>query len=109
MSTTAARRRRASALVRPLLVLALLAGGSTAALLTRERGPDPSAICTPPEACVAALDGGETLVSTRPSAASDAYLEPAADGSVSLVGLDGRRRWRVSTGSAAAPQLVAAG
>jgi hypothetical protein len=112
MSATAARGRRARALVRILLIFALIAGATTVALVAgehRQQQPPPRPLCHPPSACVAALDGGETLVATTTSSRPDAYLEPAADGSVSLVGLDGRRRWQVSTGSATSPQLVAAG
>lgn len=109
MSATEARRRATRSLPRPLLVLVLIAGAATATFVARERTGGPAPACSPAAACVAALDGGQTLVSTRPRAAPDATLEPGADGSVALVGLDGRRRWRVATGSAATPELVAAG
>jgi hypothetical protein len=110
MSATVARRRRAHVIARSVLLVALIAGAVAATLLARPgRDRSPAPLCSPPSACVAGLDGGQTLVSTRTSGPPDASLEPAADGSVSLVGLDGRRRWRVATGSAEAPQLVAAG
>ena len=110
MSTTEARGRRWRALVRPLLVLALIAGTATATFVARDGGERPPApLCQPPKACVAALDGGETLVATSAAGRPDATLESAADGSVSLISLDGHRRWRVATGSATAPQLIAAG
>lgn len=79
MSTTATRERRRPAVIRPLPVVALIAGAATA-FVARDRSPEPS---------------------------PDASLAP--DGSVSLVGLDGRPRWRVPTDSAAAPKLIAAG
>lgn len=110
MRATQARRRRTRVAVRALPILALIAGIATATYVVRDgREPSPLPLCAPPSACVAALDGSETLVSTSTSGRPDATLEPAADGSISLVGLDGRRRWRVSTGSTAAPALVAAG
>jgi hypothetical protein len=108
MRATEVRRRRRRVVIRALPILALIAGIATATYVIRD-GREPAPLCAPPEACVAALDGAETLVSTATSGRPDATLAPAADGSVSLVGLDGRRRWRVSTGSAAAPQLIAAG
>ena len=95
MRATQARRRRTRVVVRALPILALIAGIATATYVIRD-GREPAApLCAPPSACVAALDGGETLVSTTTSGRPDATLEPAADGSVSLVGLDGRQRWRV--------------
>jgi hypothetical protein len=107
---TTASARRTSVPVRAVVALALIAATATATFVARDRGDQPPPpLCHPPAACVAALDGGQTLVSTSRSAAPDAWLEPAADGSVSLVGLDGRTRWRISTGSSTAPQLLAAG
>jgi hypothetical protein len=109
MSATATRPRRAPVVTR-LLALVLILGAAAAALLARGGQERPPArLCHPPEACVAALDGRQTLVSTTPSGVPDASLEPGVDGSVSLVGLDGRQRWQVPTDSTAAPQLVAAG
>jgi hypothetical protein len=108
MSATAARGRRTIA--KRLLVLALITGSVAATLLARtSREQPPAPLCHPPAACVASLDGAQTLVSTTVSGPPDASLAPAADGSVSLVGFDGRRRWQVRTGSATPPQLVAAG
>ena len=108
MTTATARRTRVP--LRAVVALALIAGTATATFVARDRGDQPPPpLCHPAAACVAALDGGQTLVSTSRSAAPDAWLEPGADGSVSLVGLDGRTRWRISTGSSTAPQLLAAG
>lgn len=109
MTATKARRRRTRA-IRALPILALIAGIATATYVVRDgREPAPAPLCAPPSACVAGLDGGQTLVSTGSSGRPDATLEPATDGSVSLTGLDGRQRWRVATGSTTAPQLIAAG
>ncbi len=113
MSATVARGRRTLSTTKRLLALVLIAAAAAAAVIgitgrSRQQQPSPPR-CDPPAECVASLDGGQTLVATSRSGSPDASLEPAADGSVSLVGLDGRRRWRVSTGSVAAPQLVAAG
>jgi hypothetical protein len=107
MGATQTRRRRTLG-VRALPILALIAGIATATYVIRD-GREPAPLCAPPAACVAALDGDETLVSTATSETPDATLRAAADGSVSLVGLDGRRRWRTPTDSSTAPQLVAAG
>jgi hypothetical protein len=93
--------------MRALPVFALIAAAATAMFVSRE--PQPPPLCHPETSCVAALGGGETLVSTSASGRPDATLEPAADGSVSLVGLDGQLRWRVASSSTAAPELVAAG
>jgi hypothetical protein len=109
MSATATRKRRWT-VVKYLPLLALVAGGVAVTLLARSSPePPPAPLCHPPSACITALQGAETPVSTRTSGPPDAVLEPAADGSVSLVGLDGRLRWRVRTGMAAPPELLAAG
>ena len=108
MGATQTRRRRTRG-VRALPILALIAGIATATYVVRDGDEPPAPLCAPPSACVAALDGGETLVSTTASGTPDATLRGAADGSVSLVGLDGRRRWHVMTGSTTAPPLIAAG
>ena len=68
MSTTRARGRRKGALAGPLLVLALISGAATLAFVARDRPappPPPPPLCSPPASCVAALDGGQTLVSTK--------------------------------------------
>jgi hypothetical protein len=90
------------------LVLALIGAAAVAAAAEHVRREPPTG-CTTPEQCVAALDGGSSLVSTRGSGPPDASLEPAGDGSVSLVRLTGTRFWRTSTNSTTPPRLLAAG
>jgi hypothetical protein len=107
MSVTVARPRRPLVGLR-LLAFALVAVVAAAAIAGHSRDQPPRG-CDAPAECVASLDGNDTLVSTSVSGRPDASLEPAADGSVSLVGLDGTRHWRVTTGSEAPPRLVAAG
>jgi hypothetical protein len=107
VTATVARRSR-QLTPRRLLILAIIGVAASAAVAVHVRR-EATPRCTTPELCVAALDGGSTLVSTRGSGPPDASLEPAADGSVSLVGLDGTRYWRTSTNSTTPPRLVAAG
>jgi hypothetical protein len=107
VTATVARQRRLLTPRRRLL-LAIIAAAALAAVAVHVRR-EPVPRCTTPELCVAALDGGTTLVSTRGAGPPDVSLQPAVDGSISLVGLDGTRHWRTSTKSTTPPRLVAAG
>ena len=107
MTATVARQRRLLT-PRRRLVLAIFAAAALAAMVVHVRR-EPVPRCTTPEACVAGLDAGSTLVSMGGAGPPDVSLQPAADGSISLVGLDGTRHWRTSTKSTTPPRLVAAG
>ena len=65
--------------------------------------------CRTPAGCIVSAPDSATFVASRPGRAADATIEVDADGSASLVGLDGRPRWRVATASAEPPRVLAAG
>jgi hypothetical protein len=57
--------------------------------------------------CIASVPSGASYVSTRPGGPIDATLRYGPSGSVSLVSLDGRRRWTAAT-TAGQPLLLSA-
>src|SRR4051794_29962266 len=65
--------------------------------------------CRSPADCITAAPRDAEFVSTRADHLADATLRMRGDGSVRLVTLRGRTRWRIATRSAVTPRLVAAG
>lgn len=107
-SAPTARRRPPYVAAQRLLAAVLVAVGvaALAFIAVREHG---GGRCRSTADCITGLPDDATLVATRSAGAVDATLRAAADGSVSLVALDGERRWRVATDSTAPPRIVAAG